>query len=170
MKPLLVFFMFLISIPSYAGPFGLEMGMPLADLKKKMDLKLLDSVRFTYGSATVPKFYPGFKNYILTISPKDGLCAVAGMTDTIATSTGLLERFDELEKLLNSKYGAFERSQKKERTLVTIWQDALPDNLSAIWLNGFFEDGAKAKIILLYKFKNIDECNSLIKASAASAL
>lgn len=173
MKALLVFLMFLISTSSYAGPFGLEMGMPLIDLSKQMDLKILDSVRFTYGSVTVPKMYPGFKNYMLTISPKHGLCAVGGRTDSIATSvygTELLSKFDELEKLLTSKYGVFGDSQKKGRTLDTIWNGALPDNLAAIWLSGYFEDRANAKIILLYKFKNVEECNSLIKASAASAL
>jgi len=89
-----------------ATPFGLRMGMTLADLAR-----FHPQARRTPGVYIIdgaPAGQPEFVDYMVVVSPHQGLCKLIGTGQPVRTSeTGeeLRARFDQLESLLSGKYG-----------------------------------------------------------------
>lgn len=135
-----------------AGPLGLEMGAPLADLQSR--LKLKQEAPHQFSTPSLPDGHPDFNDYRLVITPQHGLCKVIAWTPSIRTSiygTELLSQFDGYYNTLIKKYGTAKRFDylrsgsiwnddkfwmmalhRKERTLVAYWIEKevqLPDNL-----------------------------------------
>lgn len=101
-------FISLITFSAYSGPFGLEMGQKIDDLKKLMDLKQDENNNGWYHTTTVPAPSPDFAEYVLSILPEDGLCNVAGMSGPIKTDDKgdqFVKKFSKLESQLIAKFG-----------------------------------------------------------------
>lgn len=107
-------FLLVVTFPAYSGPFGLEMGQKIDDLKKIMDLKQNENNSGWYHTSTVPLPYADFEEYVLSVLPEEGLCNVAGMSGPIKTDDNgvqFIKKYSRLESLLITKYGKpFHRS------------------------------------------------------------
>lgn len=175
------------------GPFGLEMGISLAELSKQMKLNLKESN--VYTTMSVPKSHKDFDNYQLIITPAHGLCKVIAFSLPIRTSvygTELVSKFTSIEEVLSAKYGTPERFDfsnsgsiwnesrdwmmglvKKERSLMTFWLNTkleLPNNISTIKLDAVAANTELAMVILTYEFINVNQCINWIKSQDNSAL
>lgn len=193
MKYLLLCIALLTPVASYAGPFGLEMGMSIDDLKKKINLVQKDEN--IYSASSVPNPHPDFTIYSFLATPSHGLCRIRAIGKAIETSaygTELINEFNKLESVLNKKYGASMRLDllnkgsiwneprdwmigmlKKERTLASYWseeQKALPDNIGAIKLDSVAISNSNGFIVLDYDFTNIKACIKSQEAKGESAL
>lgn len=185
--------LFLIPAASYAGPFGLEMGMSHADISKIVNLEVKASALYT--ASELPKKHPDFNRYILVITPPHGLCKIVAMGNTITTSvygTELLSKFDTLEQSLSAKYGTSTRYdylksgsiwseprdwlmslRKNERMLASSWDNKtkeLPDNLSYIEIGASVLGVQTGVIHLIYQFKNVDKCMEWMSNKENAAL
>lgn len=178
---------------SMAGPFGLEMGSSLADLKKQITLKPENIGLYTTQSVPIP--HPDFQLYKLIISPNHGLCKIIAFSKNISTSiygTELVSKFSNIESALTTKYGnpkKFDNLQpgsiwnepqdwmmgllKRERTLSSLWtkeERTLPDNLQAIEIKAIAASTEQAGLMLTYEFTNADKCLDWIKLQKNSGL
>jgi hypothetical protein len=188
-RSLLLCLLFLIPVASYSGPFGLEMGMPLAELSKVTTLKL--EAPFIYSTPRVPKLHPDFDNYLLKVTPDHGLCKIvtSTMVKTSAYGTEIIEKFNSLDGALTTKYGTPERLDflkvgsiwgeprfwmmglyKNERILMSSWEKDLPDNLASIDLSANSLGLDMALVRISYNFKNVGPCTKWIKSQQNSAL
>ena len=182
-----------VSAAATAGPFGLEMGTPLAELNKQM--RLTPGKPALYSTTSVPKAHPDFDDYRLVVTPAHGLCKIIAFTKVISTSvygTELVSKFSGIESALATKYGNSKRYdhlrngsiwneqrdwmmglRKKERTLTSYWTNEgreLPDNVQAIELDAVAINTEQAMVKLVYEFKNSDQCVDWIKSQKDSAL
>jgi hypothetical protein len=181
----LIVVLLLCAAPSaYAGPFGLEMGMPLSKLKTLMpNLKPTDRAGI-YETKTVPKGHPRFTWYLLLITPQSGLCKVLGVTEKIETSdfgTQLVDEFDRIADALEKKYGNGKRLDelrygsmwtetrywmmgllKGDRTLQKLWSTALPDNLDSVLLEAVAFSNDQGGLKLGYEFTNFNTCRTQV--------
>lgn len=182
-----------VSVAATAGPFGLGMGTPLAELNKQIKLK--PEKPALYSTPSVPKEHPDFDDYRLVVTPVHGLCKIIAWSKVISTSvygTELVSKFSDLENALTTKYGNPKRYdflregsiwnerrdwmmglRKKERTLTSYWTNEdreLPDNVQAIELEAMAISTEQAMIKLGYEFKNSDQCVDWIRSQKDSAL
>jgi hypothetical protein len=190
---MLVTVLLIFSTAVQAGPFGLDMGTPLADLKRQMKLKLVKPAY--YSTHSVPKSHPDFNEYRLLVTPAHGLCKIVAWSKVVSTSvygTELVSKFSALESALTTKYGNptqydFLREgsiwserrdwmmglHKSERTLKSYWTNEdreLPENVQAIELEAMAISIEQATVKLAYEFKNADDCVDWIKSQKNSAL
>jgi hypothetical protein len=178
-----------------AGPFGLEMGMSLEELKKQMSLHQIT----TYGYATFapPHPHPRIISYVLAVTPDHGLCWVTGSSNVSSVSvygTELIEEFESFEKALTQKYGkAADRFDflkagsiwrasnewmialnKRERTLSSYWisnkKNKLLDNISLISIEAEADDQNSGSITITYEFNNWKQCGDFIRSKVNSSL
>lgn len=70
---------------AHAGPFGLEQGMRLEQLKQVAGLK--DEGEFLYSTTRLPRTHPDFTDFRLLVTPEQGLCKLTAWTDPIPTNT-----------------------------------------------------------------------------------
>lgn len=181
-------------ITAYAGPFGMEMGMPITQIQKKLNLTPTE-VPGVYKTNRLIKSHPRFDDYRLSFSPDTGLCKIVAWSKSIKTSVygeGATGFFTNLVGTLEVKYGQptiFDSLNpgsiwnepkdwmmglnKKERRLVAFWvpdDRQLPENLAGISVDTFALDLETAIYSLTYEFKNIDKCNEWKKANLDDAL
>lgn len=165
---------------SHAGPFGLDMGMSLEQLRQRGTVTALKSPN-RYKIENMRDGHPEFESYTAWVSPRHGLCQIRAVGVTIRNDsfgTEIRNRFNNLTRALSSKYGPPKNSYdflnagsiwreprewmmaltKKERSFTHFWQENLPDELAGIMLdtNGLTSDAGY--IDLLYEFKNFSAC------------
>lgn len=182
-----------VSVAATAGPFGLDMGTPLAELNKQMKLK--PETPAVYSTPSVPKAHPEFDSYALVVTPTHGLCKIVAGSKAISTSVygaELVRTFSDFESALATKYGNPKRYDflrngsiwkeprewmmgllKKERTLESYWTNEdreLPDSVKAIQLQAHALSKEQAYVTLVYEFKNLVQCDGWIKSQKDSAL
>lgn len=105
----------LTSLTAHSGPFGLDMGMSLDELSKKMELKPHGNEKqnYVFNATTVPNPHPDFNRYVLVISPEHGLCSIAAVSNPVKTDGGMevRNRFSDIEEELSAKYGPPKRRE-----------------------------------------------------------
>jgi hypothetical protein len=180
---------------AHAGPFGLEMGTSVADLKKQMPaISTAGSNKFI--TSTVPKGHEAFETYGLLATPEHGLCKIMAIGRTVVTSvygTQLKEKFNDVSDALESKYGKPDSDgkhdflnrgsiwnepqdwmmalRKKERTLFRYWSGKnLPDNLSTVSIEATAQSTEKGYVIVYYEFSNFAACRQTTKTLTNSSL
>ena len=190
--------MLLATLEALAGPFGLERGMTVAQLKAAgVDVSgLKDS---TLKSATVPRPYAEFEAYWLKVDEKLGLCRIVAVTPDIPMNsfgTQLKDRFEEIKMALEQRYGPSAKLDfllrgsiwnepkdwstalaKRERTFAAVWstQGSAPrfvprDNIAGIALEAVSMDRATGYVRATYEFNNSDECTRQGNQKKNSAL
>ena len=92
------------------GPFGLRMGMSAAELRKVVDLKVVEPEQrpLVLQTERLPRHHDAFEGYLLIVSEKVGLCKIVGLGETIAVKPEgkeLRSAFEDLEKAIERKYG-----------------------------------------------------------------
>lgn len=168
---------------AHAGPFGLEMGMSVNEVRKLAPLTA-NADRSIYTMHDVPVPNASFTMYKLFITPLFGLCKILAVTPVIrsnAEGADLRAAFDRVEKDLRAQYGAGKRIDtfkagsaweaprqwmvglaEEQQALNAYWyraEDALlPDSLRAIKLeaNALGED--RGYLALGYEFTNFGSC------------
>jgi hypothetical protein len=177
---------------TYAGPFGLSMGMT------KNQLEQLESTdnKFVYKTSKVPKPSSQFDTYILQIGDKNGLCVIKALTDVISTNRygfSVKERFKSLEKALEEKYGSHKIQDlllsgsiwdqpedfmvgltKNERFLRAYWDEeehsTMSDNIRSIALVAVGVSNETGIVYIQYEFSNTDKCEEELKVFDSDTL
>ena len=194
MQYLLICLLSMFSLQVLAGPFGLEQGMSLEQIKKIAKLGKVD--KFHYFAKTLPKGSNEIKLYMLKITPTEGLCKIVAVTQDVPTNPNgeeLRDEFDSYVKILSEKYGRVPASNKRdflhagsiwkdskywmrslgdsERTLQYFWdteKSKLPDSISFIILKALV--GAKeispGFLHIVYEFNNIDKCLKTVESDS----
>ncbi len=179
-----------------ASPFGLRMGMSLAELSQRGNPTPLAEVPFSYTMTSVPVPHPAFESYSVTVTQGDGLCKVMGIGKTLDTNsfgTEIQSAFDELEQALARKYGRHKKFdfvqagsiwneprdwmsglRHKERTLSAYWdaeeKSSLPPDLTSIALHARALSGSTGFLIVGYEFTNFTSCQQQLKRRRDSGL
>lgn len=169
------------------GPFGLWMGMSLADLTD-LGCETNEVAPAKYLVTKVPKPHSAFKYYILQITPNNGLSWIKAIGNTIDTSVfgvDLKSEFVKMEEKLVNAYGKADRTDillhgsiwneprdwmqsilHKERFLMSEWSidkgSNLPDSLTSIGLLTNADDTNSGSIAVEYYFQNISSSESEI--------
>lgn len=93
----------------WAGPFGFERGMTKEQIMKLLGAgSLIKADGNVYTFSKVPKPHPLFEEYVLIISPTEGLLKVAAISKDIETSVygeELKASFEEIRGALTKTYG-----------------------------------------------------------------
>lgn len=196
MRKTIVAATFFAAFSAIAGPFGLNKGMTLEELKKHGNFTPAGQP-FVYTSKTLTNGHPDFEVYTVVLTPEHGLCkiqAVGSNIDSSSYGSELESKFKDLTSAMAGKYGSqgrnfdFLRSGsiwnepkdwmmgllKKERTLTTFWSPPesqnLPDSLATIVVEAIALSGSKGYIKLGYDFDNISGCLETLKAKKNSNL
>jgi hypothetical protein len=185
-------FAFAMPLQVFAGPFGLEMGMKLAQLPG--DPKSLDGG--FYKLTKVPKPHSSFESYVVRIAPSTGVCWIKGIGVDITTNSYGMELKSAFEKLrgkLDSAYGKSNLSDlllpnsiwnepndwmmgliKKERLLAAQWGSKygskLPSDIESITLVAFPSGRSKGYLSLEYSGVKEDACDAELAAKEDDAL
>lgn len=180
-----------LSCAATAGPFGLEMGMPLA----KIGGNPKHHPNGMYAITTVPKPHSAFESYFVQVAPKAGLCFAKGIGHDIETDDGGAVRaaFNDMAAKLTTLYGKPMKIDElqagstntgedawmpalvaKERILTFIW-DAdsganLPSDLRMVGLVATAVAPEKGYIVVEYGFANEPECEEELKSVEDDAL
>ena len=193
MKKILGLCFCFLSLSAIAGvPFGLTVGMPLSTVKKVSGNPEVLS-RYSYSFKKVPTPYKGFEDYLMVITPKNGLCKVIGYGEKITTNVygdDLRFNFNKVKESLIKKYGQpevdfdFLRAgsiwrnsedwtmslYKEERVLSAGWEPNEVNGIKNIMLkvNGLGRN--TGRIVLSYELSNFDACDKEKEASDIAGL
>jgi hypothetical protein len=168
------------------GPFGLRMGMTAAELRKVVDLKVVEPEQrpLVLQTERLPRHHDAFEGYLLFVSDKVGLCKIVGLGETIAVKSEgkeLRSAFEDLEKTIERKYGRhltrdeLESGSKlsdkkqwmqalhgKERSLAAFWdaeeRSTLSDDIGEIVLDARALSETEGYLRLHYAFSNWGRC------------
>ncbi|MDN5434658.1 MAG: hypothetical protein L0G10_13515 [Acinetobacter sp.] len=181
MKRLLLIGTLLFSgLANAEAPFGLKTGMSLAEVIKVSGVaEVLDKNYYSFKN--VPKPYKAFKDYLMLITPQNGLCKVLGWGKPITTNVygdGIKDEFASLKESLTEKYGTpvgdynFLRSgsiwkepndwtmglYKEERTLVAAWEPNEENGVKNIMLKARANGPNSGQVTLSYELSNSPSC------------
>jgi hypothetical protein len=144
-----------------AGPFGSEYGMTKEQIIAAVGQSAVEHHADEPGDiltlTTAPKPHPDFIEYMVMVSPTQGLMKILAFSETIKTSQygeGIKNKFGEIQKLLTKTYGSsdntfdvlragsiWEEPQhwmmgllKKERSLETVWHPKSTNHIVLLFL------------------------------------
>ncbi|MEB6679903.1 hypothetical protein [Acinetobacter lwoffii] len=178
---LLSIFLVGAAVSSFAeAPFGLKVGMSLAEVKKVSGpAEVLEKNYYSFKNVPIP--YKGFKDYLMVITPKSGLCKVLGFGNPITTSVygdGVKAEFSTLKESLIKKYGKpigdydFLRAgsiwknpnewmmslYREERILTAAWEPKEDNGVENIMLKARATGRSTGVITLSYELSNNEAC------------
>ena len=177
------------------GPFGLEAGMPLADVREISGATAVGKGSGEFRLTDVPKPHSDFAEYRVFATERVGLCSILALGRPFTTDSDgerTRSRFEALAAELSSLYGdglkvdrVTEGSiwttpgsftiglMKGERTLMMVWSEpelTLPHELATIGLVTEALGVNEVRFTLGYQFDNYKACEEEIKASERDAL
>ena len=178
---------------SQSGPFGLNMGMTLAQVKSVTG-KNPELVRDDLYEVTPPNPHDMFESYIVQISPKYGVVWIKAIGKDITTNghgTQLTTAFDNLVSSIERTYGEYKRTDflsrgsiwnepndfmmgllKKDRYLMAAWENeygsTLPDNLKSIGVIATAISSTEGYISLEYSSQDEEKVDAEKKAKQDS--
>lgn len=180
---------------AFAGPFGLEKGMSLEDVRKLGNFTP-DRDAFWFRSPMLRNGHDNFESYSVLIVPGFGLCKVLGVgKDIINNAFGdqVRSTYQDLSAALAQKYGPPSSQYdflkagsiwkdpndfmmgllKEERVLSSYWVGkgvSLPDRLQAISISARATSSTKGYVNISYEFDNANACIDRSKARNNSNL
>lgn len=177
---------------SHNGPFGLWMGMTVAELRRAGAAPDTANEGF-YHMVRAPKPHPAFETYELVAFGKYGLCKIVAIGKNISTGgdgAALRSQFESLESALNQKYGENKKFdmlhagsiwrepnefmmglKEQERTLEAFWDKdggldpEKADGVSSVDLEAKALSGSTGYVDLSYEFVNAHECLTALRAN-----
>jgi hypothetical protein len=174
---------------AFAGPFGINQGMTLKELQAQGTFAPAE-YSFTYRSDKVVKGHPDFDEYVVFLTPKQGVCRITAVGENVAASADgedILKKYETLAAALEKKYGVPYKSFdflkpdafwtesrdlmlalfKHERTIKKYWiaekKQPFPDSLHAVILSVAAQSTSEAYLLLEYEFKNFETCQQEVK-------
>ena len=173
---------------AHAGPFGLEMGTKLEDLKKRF--KLVHDTMYGYSLSSVPQPDAYYETYSAVITPEHGLCKISAISkfiDSSADGTELKAAFSKAKAPMRRQFGPALHTDrlesestlkqprdwmrslaKEERRLASVWSSrftVLPDHLYGVTLEALAGDEQAGLLMVTYEFENFKACAELLKAA-----
>ncbi len=170
---------FLIAGIIFAGPFGLDMGMSLDQLRSLTgeDPELFQDDRYEVNP---PNAHDMFEAYIVQVSPKYGVVWIKAIGKDITTNghgTQLKRAFDNLVASIERTYGNYDKTDylmrgsiwnepedfmmgivKQDRYLGVRWLEEagsnLPADISSIYMTAEASSSSEGHIILEYYSPN----------------
>jgi hypothetical protein len=185
----IIFTLFLfLPITALAGPFGTEMGMSKEELGIKGTNEEIST--FKWKLASLPKTSKLIDFYVVTVTPKNGLCAIRAVGKDVTTSaygTQLRSAFEKINKSLQKKYSKGESYDflnagsiwdderdfmmgmlKKERHLAYSYKEengsTMVENVSSVFLAAGALSKQKGYVAINYSFENHEGCSAEIDA------
>ena len=181
-----------VAPPSFAGPFGLDMGTPI----DQIDRDASQASPYVYTTTNVPNPHSAFELYAIKASPRNGLCWVKAIGKDISTSSygvELKSAFNDMKAALENTYGPNDLTDillpgsiwdepndfmmslvQKERYLMAIWEEehgsSLKDNIVSIGLIASPNGTSDGYISIEYSFSNKEACDSEINSMEDSVL
>ncbi|MCK9170482.1 MAG: hypothetical protein M0P01_08720 [Treponema sp.] len=181
---------------SFAGPFGLEMGMSLAQVKESCGGRDPVPVADDRYQIVPQKVHPSFVVYIAWINKTEGLYYLKAISEAVTTSSYGIElknEFTRIKDSLDKNYGQDSTIDAllpgsiwndagdwmsglvhKERYLFTTWNKdsgaTLPDSITAILLQASADDTSTGSIQLEYEFANNSKAEERLKNVQDSVL
>jgi len=171
------------------SPFGLQMGMPRAKLGEVVK----EVSRFKYQLASVSKPHNDLQTYVVTVTPKAGLCFIRALSPVWTTKNDGMElrsKFEDMTAQMESVYGTpflvdslredSKRTQskdwmaallEKERTLQARWSavdDKLPmkPSIAKIYVGTMALSPTAGHVIVEYYFTNYEDCMTEISGDS----
>jgi hypothetical protein len=196
-KRVMLYVLFIICISClFSGPFGLEMGMSLAQVKESCGDREPVPVADDRYQIVPQKVHPSFIMYIAWINETEGLYYLKAISSNISTSSygiDLKNEFIRIKNSLDKNYGQDSTIDAllpgsiwnepgdwmsglvhKERYLLTSWNKesgaALPDSITAILLQASADDTSTGSIQLEYEFANYSKAEERLKNVLDSVL
>jgi hypothetical protein len=174
--------------PDMPSPFGLQMGMTRAQLGEvKQEVS-----RYKYQLASVSKPHHDLQTYVVTVTPKAGLCFIRALSPPVSTKsdgTELRSKFEDMMAQMESVYGKpfvvdslqpdSKRTQpkdwmagllEKDRVLQARWStvdDKLPlkPTITKIYVGTMALSSTSGHVIVEFYFTNYDDCTAEINAA-----
>lgn len=169
-----------------AGPFGLEMGMTMEQLKPYIVGKGDSSIK-----VKPPKPNDSFELYLVDVHPQYGVYSIIAISQPIQTEPGGLSiksKFKEIVAAIAKKYGKYKlideispasiwqemkywmmSLRQGDRTLVAAWNrmfgSILPEELSVVGVMARAESINMGRIAVLYRSKDYDKIEAEEKAA-----
>lgn len=189
LRVVLVALLAFLTCNAEAGPFGLEMGMPLS----KLNIAKATPKPGIYELRSVPNPHSAFESYIVQVSPSAGLCWIKALGRTLEVSaygTELKSAFDDLKARLASNYGVPSQEldvllpksiwneprdwmmglRKKERMLMAMWEKSLPSSLRAVYIAASALSSSRGYVAVEYAFTNEASCEAELRKKEDGAL
>lgn len=190
-----VFLIVLFCRPVLAGPFGLDMGMNIEQLKSITNIEGNNNDE-VFKCTKVPNPSSIFDAYYISVDGKVGLyriMAVVNLNQLSNYGDQIKTNFNYIEELINNKYGKGTRYDflkanslwkdpnewtmsllKKERVLNDFWLNSdglnMPDHINSIALAGVAFSRTSGGVSLTYEFTNIDDAIKNKKNKQGSSL
>lgn len=107
MKKITIAALFWTAAMAYAGPFGLNPGATLEEVRKSG--AFVDGrEEYSYVTKSLVNGHPDFQSYAVWVTPREGLCRVVAITGDVyvnAYGRQIKDMFRKLTSALESKYG-----------------------------------------------------------------
>lgn len=111
----IILFLFLFASSTFAGPFGLKMGMSLSEVAEACGGETPEYIADDRYLIHPVKTHPLFESYVAWIGEKNGLYYIKGISRDIQTTgygTEIKQEFDRILSPLEKKYGRFQQVNK----------------------------------------------------------
>jgi len=178
----LLFSLFFIS-KAFSGPFGVEFGMTLEQIKQISKTEPIN-IENDYYLITPPNTHDQFEFYLVCINPKYGVYIIKAISKDInsnAQGTALKSRFNELVSTVEKTYGKYKKEDfaiqgsywgkqpdyymyalsKEERVLMASWGkkegSKLPPEILAIYVEAQATDSSTGYLIIEYYSQNYEK-------------
>jgi hypothetical protein len=175
------------------SPFGLQMGMP----RSKIGEVVKEVSRYKFQLASVSKPHSAMQTYVVTVTPKAGLCFIRALSPVLTTKTDGSElkfQFEDMAAQMEKVYGkpfltdSLQPDSKrtaakdwmsalleKERTLQARWSavdDKLPmkPTIAKIYVGTMALSPTSGHVVVEYYFDNYSDCTAEINEALKDAI
>jgi hypothetical protein len=142
--------------------FGFTKGMTLKQVRAVAKVEKVPSSRLLYATKTPPAPVIYFRYYVVTVSPKVGVCGVAAVTDdaTIAEPVGKAA-IERISDSLSAKYGPRAKDPGDGANGdLGVWTDPLgPGTAIRLSANKDRFDEIRS-LVVFYYFSNFEACRA----------
>lgn len=180
----------------HSGPFGLAGGISVAEVER-LGFKAAGPTPGVF-TGTPPKPLQGFGTYLLVAVPDVGLCRIRADADiSVVNGSGdqLKAKADQLAETMAMKYGQHSRKidyidkdvyvrnpqywmvglQEQSVFYAYTWSagktaQPLPDDIEGIEISTSAESTSSGTVGIVYTYKNMDQCRSVMKKHQAANL
>ncbi len=189
-----IFYIIHLSSYVFAGPFGLDMGMSIEQVKTACNGRSPSVISDNKYYIIPQKPHPDFSIYVAWISPTEGLYFLKAVGSNISTSsygTSLKSKFKDISDRLSKTYGNpkeydFLRAnsiwhepnewmkslEKQERFLCSTWSreqsSALPESIKEINMTAVAKDSETGYLVIEYEFSNFTKSEEALKSKTDS--
>lgn len=174
------------------APFGLNLGMKVDDLRL-LGAKPIDNAPGRWDLLTPPTPNSNFSGYLLTATPKQGLCRIAALGVTLkndASGEQARSKYNDLVGIITQKYGKptseydyldpksiwngrsdFAMAiNKDERTLESYWLNISNPSIKNIMVAVRSLSSTDTYVNVIYELNNFTDCSAELKSKSGDGM